>query len=172
MPIIFHTADIKFTLSNKLALRKFVTHQISQTPNSPLSKFPNFQLSLSFIFCSDEYLLNINRQFLNHDYYTDIITFPLTQTKEELEAEIYISIDRVKENAEKYTDDRPLTIDHRKGKASPLSLAPRPFDLELRRVIFHGILHLLGYKDKTKTQQTQMRKMENEWLKAFESFKP
>lgn len=100
--------------------------------------------SLNIIFCSDDYLLNINRQYLQHDYYTDIITFDLSEnSKGAITAELYISIDRVKDNA--------------KQNAAP-------FYKELHRVIFHGLLHLLGYKDKLKKDQILMRQMEDKLL--------
>ncbi len=152
MPITFHTADIKFSLRNRTALKKFLHHQISASSNQ--------HINVSFIFCSDEYLLAINKQFLNHDSYTDIITFPLVQTKEKLQAEIYISVDRVKENSLKFKVQ---------------SLQPNPksairnsqFEMELHRVIFHGMLHLLGYKDKTEANKLIMRKMEDKWINQF-----
>ena len=103
--------------------------------------------SLNIIFCSDEHLLGINRDYLQHDYYTDIITFDLSpSSKAPLEAELYISIDRVKENA---------------------SILGQPFYRELHRVIFHGLLHLLGYKDKQKKDQTLMREMEDRLLAEY-----
>lgn len=103
--------------------------------------------SLNIIFCSDEHLLGINRDYLQHDYYTDIITFDLSPpSKSPLEAELYISIDRVKENA---------------------SILGQPFYRELHRVIFHGLLHLLGYKDKQKKDQTLMREMEDRLLAEY-----
>ena len=103
--------------------------------------------SLNIIFCSDEYLLGINRDFLQHDYYTDIITFDLSASgKTPLEAELYISVDRVKENA---------------------ATLGQPFYRELHRVIFHGLLHLLGYKDKQKKDQALMREMEERLLGEY-----
>lgn len=103
--------------------------------------------SLGVIFCSDEYLLNINKQFLNHDYYTDIITFDLSSSKKSpLTAELYISYDRVKDNA------RQLKTTNSK---------------ELHRVIFHGLLHLLGYKDKLIKDQIVMRQMEDKLLAKY-----
>ena len=101
---------------------------------------------LNVIFCDDEYLLSINKQFLYHDFFTDIITFDLSTTPQRLEAELYISIDRVKDNA------KNLSI---------------PFYHELHRVIFHGVLHLLGYKDKLKADQLTMRSMEEKLLKRY-----
>lgn len=103
--------------------------------------------SLNIIFCDDDHLLGINRDFLQHDYYTDIITFDLSpSSKAPLEAELYISVERVKENA--------------------ASLG-QPFYRELHRVIFHGLLHLLGYKDKQKKDQALMRQMEEKLLGEY-----
>lgn len=107
------------------------------------------KLSLSVVFCSDEYLLNINKQFLNHDYYTDIITFPLEETEAKSVAEIYISLERVWDNAKK----QKVT-----------------FDDELHRVLFHGVLHLTGLKDKTKEQKAAMTIAEDKWLKAYSKY--
>lgn len=98
---------------------------------------------LSYIFCSDDYLLAINKQFLKHDYFTDIISFPLSDPSESLEGEIYISIERVRENAEKFKTD---------------------FQEEINRVIFHGALHLCGYDDHSEKEQEIMRKKEDEYL--------
>jgi probable rRNA maturation factor len=102
---------------------------------------------LNYIFCSDEFLLEINRQYLNHDNYTDIITFDLGRPKQSINGEIYISYPRVKENAAIY-----------KVKTS----------IELLRVIIHGALHLCGYKDKTKSQKLEMRKKEEQYLRIYQ----
>ena len=102
---------------------------------------------ISIIFCSDEYLLDINKQHLNHDYFTDIITFDLTPKHEtETTAELYISTERVKFNAKDYN----TTISN-----------------ELHRVIFHGILHLCGYKDKSKNDIKIMREKEAFYLGLY-----
>lgn len=155
MAITFHHADVKFTLKDKTALKKFIAQQIISSNSRPGT--------LTFVFCSDEYLLNINRQFLNHDYYTDIITFPMSEGEGRLSGEIYISIDRVKENAEKYSTEKTPG----KHLRTPQN---NDYLIELQRVMFHGVLHLLGYKDKTKLQKEQMRKMEDLWLKRFKRF--
>jgi len=139
MAVSFHNADIRFTLTAKPALKKFIT--------ASFEKETGKKLSITYVFCSDEYLLGINRSFLQHDYYTDIITFPLSETDKKTEAEIYISIDRIRDNADK------LKV---------------PFEQELHRVIFHGVLHLAGYKDKTARQKELMRSMEDSWIKAFQ----
>lgn len=101
--------------------------------------------SVNYIFCSDKKILEINRQFLNHDYYTDIITFDLSESNK-ITAEIYISLDRVRDNAK--TQGTTLTN-------------------ELHRVIFHGALHLCGYGDKTKAEIKKMREKEEVYLKNW-----
>jgi probable rRNA maturation factor len=97
--------------------------------------------SLSYVFCTDAFLLSINKEYLNHDTLTDIVTFEYTEQVGLLEGEIYISVQRVKENAAK------LGVD---------------FKTEVHRVIIHGVLHLLGYSDKTASQKKLMRDKE-EW---------
>lgn len=106
--------------------------------------------NLSFIFCSDEHLLEINKKFLKHDFYTDVITFDLSSVGKETEGEVYLSIDRIKDNA------KTLGVS---------------FKEELHRVIFHGALHLCGYKDKRKTDQHQMRVAENRYLKQYFNYR-
>ncbi|HLP20324.1 MAG TPA: rRNA maturation RNAse YbeY [Chitinophagales bacterium] len=163
--IAFHTADIKFSLRNSIAHKKFIAQQVTAYINKRDKKpASRFRLNLSFIFCTDEYLLNINRQFLNHDYYTDIITFPLENSPQGIEAEIYISIDRVLDNSTKYGSAIKKAV----KVAAPF--ATEAFNNELDRVIFHGVLHLLGYKDKTTPQKAEMRKMEDKWLREFHKF--
>jgi probable rRNA maturation factor len=98
---------------------------------------------LNYIFCTDKRLLKINQDFLKHDYYTDIITFELSPKGQPIEGEIYISVDRVKENAQ--------TLE-------------TSFKLELLRVIIHGALHLCGYKDKTASQIKEIRQKEEFYL--------
>lgn len=148
MQISFHNADLKFTLKNKRELKQFIQEEILLA-----STYKNAKLS--FVFCTDEYLIDINRKFLKHDTYTDIITFPLSDNPHVLEAEIYISIDRIKENAGKFSSPG--------AKHSSV----KGIESELHRVIFHGILHLLGYKDKTKSQKEEMRAAEETWLKKY-----
>jgi len=98
---------------------------------------------LSFIFCSDDYLLDINKKYLNHDFYTDVITFDYSENNI-LSGDVFISIDRVKENAGTFNV---------------------PFEEELQRVMIHGVLHLAGYKDKTDKEKKQMTDKENFYLK-------
>jgi probable rRNA maturation factor len=105
---------------------------------------------INFIFCSDEHLLGINKQYLNHDTYTDIVTFDYSSEAQQqpVSGDIFISIDRVKENAEKFS---------------------KSFEDELHRVIIHGVLHLLGYKDKTKSAKEEMTKEEDMSLKMLKN---
>lgn len=102
--------------------------------------------NLSYIFCSDEHLLTINKNFLKHDFYTDVITFDLSSSKNEIEGEIYISVDRIKDNA------------NTEGVS---------FKEELHRVIFHGALHLCGYKDKKIRERVEMRKKEDYYILGY-----
>ena len=102
--------------------------------------------TLAYIFCSDKYMLEINKGFLKHDFYTDVITFDLSDTKNEIQGEIYISIDRIIENA------KEMGI---------------LFNEELHRVIFHGALHLCGYKDKEASEISKMRTIEDHYLSEY-----
>jgi rRNA maturation RNase YbeY len=104
---------------------------------------------LNYIFCSDEELLKLNIEFLNHKTLTDIITFPLSEKNKPIISDIYISVERVKENA---------------------SILNVPFITELHRVIFHGALHLCGYKDKTLSEKKLMRAKENFYLNQYSCF--
>lgn len=125
-------------LKDRKQLKSFLINTASKT--RPVE-------SLSIIFCNDEYLISINRQFLNHDYYTDIITFDLSpSSKSPIEAELYISVDRVKENASSVGD---------------------AYYKELHRVIFHGLLHLLGHGDKTRKDKDNMRKLEDKLIRKY-----
>ena len=102
--------------------------------------------SLDYIFCTDEFLLQMNNNFLQHDYYTDIITFGLSEKGAPVEAELYISTDRVKDNAAQ------LGVSHQ---------------TEMARVIIHGALHLCGYRDKQKSEIVEMRGKEDQYLRLF-----
>jgi rRNA maturation RNase YbeY len=138
MQVQFFFADSKIAIKERKRLKVFIP--------AIFIKEGSILNSINYIFCSDEYLLNINREFLQHDYYTDIITFKLSQSKLPIDAEIYISIDRVKDNAK---------------------LLHETIGLELHRVIFHGVLHLCGYRDKTKNEIEIMRKAENKYLRMY-----
>jgi len=100
---------------------------------------------LVLMFCSDDYLLEINNKYLNHEYYTDIITFDYTD-QNIISGELLISIDRIKENSEKFSVS---------------------FLNEITRVVIHGVLHLCGYNDKTDDEKTMIRNLENKYLKKF-----
>ena len=140
-PIIqFFNEDAKLPTSLKKSLLKKSLIDLSEAHNTTIK-------NLTYIFCSDDYLLNINKQFLNHDYYTDIITFPYHEGTD-IEGEIYISLDRIADNAIKQ-------------KVS--------FENELFRVIAHGLLHLIGYSDKSPNNKKIMRKEEDQAIKIFES---
>jgi len=135
--IHFFTEDIEFKLKNKTHLRKWIIDSV-QTENS-------FVGELNFIFCSDEYLLKINREYLNHDTYTDIITFDNSEEEGEISGDIFISTERVTENASQ------LKID---------------LQTELHRVIIHGILHLIGFLDKTPHDKALMTSKEDQYLNS------
>jgi rRNA maturation RNase YbeY len=135
MSISFHELT-KVSLHNRKALKAFIP-KLFKKEQKGLE-------SLSYIFCSDDYLLKVNNDFLQHDFYTDIITFDLSiSNTSPTIGEIYISVDRVKENSKTHGTT---------------------FELELHRVIFHGALHLCGYKDKTKKDALLMRDKEDDCL--------
>ncbi len=105
--------------------------------------------SINYIYCSDNYLLDINREYLNHDYFTDIITFDQRDDVDEpIEADIFISIDRIKDNAQQES---------------------LKFEDELHRVTVHGLLHLIGFNDKTTEQELEMRKTEDACLSLLQN---
>lgn len=134
----FYFLDRKPVLKSRTRLKLFIK-KLFITENLKLG-------SLSYIFCSDNHLLSINQDFLNHDFYTDVITFDLGDSKKEIQGEVYISVDRVKDNAKK------LKVSIKE---------------ELHRVVFHGALHLCGYKDKTRNDVLVMRKKEDYYLKIY-----
>ncbi|MFY7964165.1 MAG: rRNA maturation RNase YbeY [Chitinophagaceae bacterium] len=131
MAIRFNYVDRKLVRISKTHLKQMVL-SIFKDENRAIK-------TVNYIFCSDDYLLKINQQALNHDYYTDIITFPLSESDKPIEAEIYVSIDRVKENAAQLNQS---------------------FKSEIARVLAHGALHLCGYNDKKKKDIIIMRKKE------------
>lgn len=136
--IYFHFLTDPFFFPKRKELKAFL--------NDLFKKEGKIVGQINYIFCTDEYLLNLNRTHLKHDTYTDIITFELSPKGEALVADVYISVQRVKENAQAFTT---------------------PFQKELHRVIFHGALHLCGYKDKTKEQAQLMRTKEEENLSRY-----
>lgn len=133
MPAIhFFTEEIPFNLIKKNTYKKWIKEIIS-LESCKLEE-------LNFIFCSDNYLLEINKEYLNHDYFTDIITFDNSTQEAEILGDIFISIDTVKSNSIKFKTE---------------------FQNELSRVIIHGVLHLLGYGDKKKEDQKIMKYKED-----------
>ncbi len=136
MPAItFFEEDIAYKLKNKTAVRQWITETIIAE---------GFKLKeLNYIFCSDDYLLQINQQYLDHDTYTDIITFDNSEKEGSIAGDIFISIPRIRENALKFA-------------ITELN--------ELHRVIIHGALHLLGYKDKTPADKQKMTFKEDFYL--------
>ena len=134
-PIRFFSEQINFRLPTPRKTSNWIKHTIIAEEG---------QLSeLSFIFCTDEYLRNINIQYLNHSTYTDIVTFDTSEESGIIQGDVFISVDRVKENAFKLGTE---------------------FDTELHRVIIHGVLHLLGYSDKKAVNKRQMREKEDAYL--------
>jgi probable rRNA maturation factor len=139
MAIHFFSEEIKFDLPNKLKRKNWLKN-IAKTEHYHIGE-------LNYIFCSDEYLHQVNVDYLNHDTYTDIITFDNSDQKNLIEGDIFISIDRVKENAKNLNQIESN---------------------ELSRVISHGLFHLMGYKDKTKEQAALMREKEESAIQLFE----
>ncbi len=138
--VFFHYLDRKPLFTDKIKIRQFVQH-IFKKEKVIIER-------IDYIFCSDDYLLEINKKFLKQDYYTDVIAFNLSDSSAKLKGEIYISSDRIKENA---------------------------FDLKIKskeeflRVIIHGALHLCGYTDKSKKEADLMRVLENKYLLLFKA---
>lgn len=137
-PNIYFFFQTQATLRNRNHLKDFI-RDIFRREGKALD-------SLNYIFCDDKQLLEINRQYLNHDYFTDIISFELSQKYEPVIGEIYISIDRIRDNARELGET---------------------FTRELHRVIFHGALHLCGYKDKKPREIEEMRKAESKYLGLY-----
>ena len=136
--IFFNNADKSTSLRFRTKLKAFINQQC-------LKEGVHIE-TLQYVFCSDKFLLDINTRYLNHNFYTDIISFDLSDKRGQLVGDVYISIDRVKENAK---TEGQLYIH------------------ELLRVIFHGALHFCGYKDKKPADVKRMRSMEDKWLKAY-----
>lgn len=129
--IFFHSEEIDYKLKKKKKVRSWLKE---------LAKIEDKNIEeLNYIFCSDDYLLKVNKEHLDHDFYTDVITFDYCENNL-ISGDIFISIDRVKENATSF------------GKT---------FKNELRRVMAHGLLHLMEYKDKNEVDKAIMRKMED-----------
>jgi rRNA maturation RNase YbeY len=139
--ISFNTEDLSFTLKKKAIIKKWI--------KSIIESKKQITGDIAFVFCSDDYLLEVNKTHLNHDTLTDVITFDYTDDdpKQAISGDILISIERIKENATKFN---------------------QTFDNELNRVMIHGVLHLLGYKDKNDKDQEEMTKQEDLSLALFQ----
>lgn len=134
----YFVEDISFKFLKKRECSSWIKATIiEETANNP-----KVAGDICIIFCSDNYLLNMNKQFLSHEYYTDVITFDNSE-KDKVSGDIFISIDSVKSNADYYKQE---------------------FRTELNRVIIHGVLHLLGFKDKTIKERAKMREKEDFYL--------
>jgi probable rRNA maturation factor len=140
MPAKFYEQDVNARLKDRRKLSAFLDDLVYKHL-ADIKK-----ISLTYIFCSDEHLLQINKEFLKHNTYTDIVTFDLSEGENDLTGEMYISIDRIAENAEKFG----VSYQH-----------------ELHRVIFHGTLHLCGFGDKKEADKHEMRKQEDKCLKQY-----
>jgi rRNA maturation RNase YbeY len=134
----FFSHDFTTRLKNTTRLKLFI--------ESIFKKELQTLASINYVFCSDKVILEINKKYLNHDFYTDVITFDLSTDNKAMTAEVYISIERIRDNAKKLG----LTIKS-----------------ELHRVLFHAALHLCGFKDKKKKEKEIMRKKEDELLAKY-----
>ncbi|MBA3899565.1 MAG: rRNA maturation RNase YbeY [Bacteroidetes bacterium] len=138
--INFNTVDIKYKLKNKPAIKKWIS-EAAKNENSSIGH-------INIVFCDDNYLLGLNEQYLNHNTFTDIITFDYSD-ETSISGDIFISLERITDNAKKY-------------KVA--------FEEELQRVMIHGILHLCGYKDKTKADKANMTAAEDKYLAMLGDF--
>ena len=138
MAIHFFSEEIRFTLKEKLNRKRWL---------KKIATSAGFNIKeLNYVFCSDEYLYQINRDYLKHDTYTDIITFDNSEKKDDIEGDIFVSIDRVRENAKTHAQEE---------------------ETEMNRVLAHGLLHLMGHKDKSKEEAALMRLKEEESIKLY-----
>ena len=135
--IQFCSEDITFSLKEKLKHKAWLNEVAKQEGKKILE--------LSYVFCSDDYLLEINKEYLNHDTLTDIVTFDNSEDPKKIEGDIFISIERVLENGNKLGTS----------------------ETELERVMVHGLLHLLGYKDKKKEDKALMTEKEDFYIKQY-----
>ncbi len=142
MAIRFAVQDINFELQQAEKVKKWISEVVQRRQK--------WVGNISYLFCDDEYLLGVNRKYLNHDTYTDIITFDYVAA-DLISGDIMISVDRVVENAEKFEV---------------------PFEHELHRVIIHGVLHLLGQGDKSDSEAAEMRRQEEEALTLWNTMFP
>lgn len=138
MSIYFHAEDVETPSIKQKKTESWI--------ESTIQTEEKLSGEINFIFCSDDYLLEINKQYLQHDYYTDVITFDYTENNI-IGGDIFISIDRIKENAEEFGKDETE---------------------ELHRIIIHGVLHLIGYKDKSDKEKQVMTEKEDCYLSQLE----
>ncbi len=136
--ILFHLEDVKFHVEHKLAIKKWI---------KAIAVFHDKKVGdVNFILCSDQFLLSMNQKYLQHDFFTDIITFPSEERPNVIGGDVFISLDRVKDNATHYQVD---------------------FFQELLRILAHGVLHLCGYEDTTPELKKQMSLLEEQCLAMF-----
>jgi rRNA maturation RNase YbeY len=136
--IIFFNEDIDFKFQHKMLTKRWLK-KVAETEGFKVN-------NLNYIFCTDEYLHKINVEYLAHDTYTDIITFDNSEDEDTIEGDIFVSIERVKENAQELSNS---------------------FDEEFKRVLVHGLLHLCGYHDHTDEEEAEMRALESKYLLIF-----
>ena len=139
MPIRFFAEDIKFKVPQPVKTKQWIRRVLGAEGY--------LTYEITYIFCSDDHLLHINQQFLKHYTYTDIITFDMGTLSERMVGEIYVSVDRIRENSQKF------------GVS---------FENELSRVMIHGILHLCGLNDKSEREKRRMRRKEDTYLSLLE----
>lgn len=137
MNIDFNFEDVDFVLPDEQSLKDWIDYTVKNERC--------FTGNLSYVFCSDEYLWNMNKQYLGHDYYTDIITFDYVEDKY-VSGDMFISYDRVCDNAENFNVSR---------------------ETELLRVMIHGVLHLVGYDDLTDEQEAEIHRMEDFYIDVY-----
>lgn len=137
MAIFFHDERIRSALKGKRALKSWLTQILEKEHKKPGE--------INIVFTTDEYLREINMKYLSRDYYTDVITFDYSK-EYEISGDIYISLERVEENASKYNEKKSD---------------------EILRVMLHGLLHLIGYKDHKKEEKLKMQRMENRYLDLY-----
>ncbi len=137
-PIFFHTEGVIYIVENQEVIKEWITEVI---------KKEGYELiTLNIILCNEKKLIKINKKYLKQDSHTDIISFDNSDKKQKIEGDLFVSINRVKDNAKKYCVEN---------------------DEELKRVIIHGILHLMGYKDKTKKGKALIKRKENKYLSCY-----
>lgn len=137
--IQFFVEDVSFDLQELTSVPSWLT-QVVSTHQASIA-------NINYIFCSDKYLLHLNRDYLSHNYYTDIITFDNRDDADQpIESDIFVSVERVQENSERLSSD---------------------FFSELLRVLVHGVLHLLGFLDSSDEERSKMRELENEYITLY-----